>query len=114
MCTENETASYSCTTSTPEVQWIVEPFLPASGLDAIIVANLPSSVGAVVSRTGMMVEHVSINPFLTRLTINTSVITSSVNVTCSTLGLTPERFSTLRYVLDDGKHHLSVHEYECG
>ena len=106
MCSDNETASYDCTASTSEVQWIVEPFIPASGLDAIIIANVFHSVGAVVSRTGMMVEHVSMNPFLTRLTINTSVITSSVNVTCSTLGLTFERTGTLRYTLD-GEYRLS-------
>lgn len=110
MCSDDEIVSYTCAVFTTEVQWIIEPFIPATGVDEVYLVNFESLLGLVVRRNGMVFKHVSFNPFFTTLTINASVIDSSANVTCSTSGFSPKRASTLPYLLNDGMYQLKREE----
>ena len=96
----DETVSYTCIAASSDVQWIVEPFIPATGQDAVTFSKVLRSVGTVIRRNGLVVEHLSLDPFRTRLSIEAGVINSSTNVICSTIGLTNNSAATLQYISD--------------
>ena len=100
----DETVSYSCTVDSPSVQWIVEPFIPATGSGIFTLNNVPSTVGITFSVDPFFIQHLSMVPFVTVLTINAGAINVSVNVTCSTSGNNPERATDQLYILDDSKY----------
>ncbi len=94
-----------CITDRNRIQWIAEPFINATG-STFILNNNAFTLGTNVTRGPITIEHTAVNPFITRLFMNGSLIQVNTSVTCATF----TDNATLHF-FPDGKCYCSLCTY---